>query len=114
MGKMLKNGQEIIIRKAIKEDSEKIIKYMSLIGRESDNLTFGDNEWSMTIDEEEQFIESINRSDNSIMIVGIINDEIVGINSFNGGRRNRIKHIGEFGISVRKSYWNLGVDLHIL
>ena len=38
---ILKSGQELLIRKAVKEDSTKIIEHMSFIGGESDNLTLG-------------------------------------------------------------------------
>jgi RimJ/RimL family protein N-acetyltransferase len=107
--KILKNGQEILIRKADKGDSAKIIEHMYFIGGESDNLTFGGNEWDMPLEKEEQFIEAINKKDNSIMIIALLNDEIVGITSFRGEERNRLRHTGEFGLTVRKPYWNLGI-----
>ena len=62
--RVIKNGKELIIRKAVKEDSAKIIEHMSFIGGESDNLTFGANEWNMTLEMEEQFIETINKKGN--------------------------------------------------
>ena len=29
--------------------------------------------------------------------------------SFSGGQRNRIKHYGEFGITVQKKHWGTGI-----
>jgi RimJ/RimL family protein N-acetyltransferase len=114
MNKILKNGMELIIRKATKEDSVKIIEYMSFIGGESDNLTFGDNELNMSLEKEEELIENMNKKDNSIMLVALIDGDIVALISFSGGERKRMRHIGEFGITVRKAYWNLGVGSVLL
>jgi RimJ/RimL family protein N-acetyltransferase len=106
---ILKNGKELVIRRAEKEDARGMIEYMSIIGGESDFLTFGLNEFKMTLEMEEQIIESINNKDNSIMLVGELEGQIVSIVSMNCSSRPRIRHSGEFGISVRKPYWGLGI-----
>ncbi|MDK2952265.1 MAG: hypothetical protein PWQ77_1930 [Kosmotogales bacterium] len=110
----LKNGEILNIRRVVVEDSSEIIEYINKIAGESENLTFGPGEFKNTPEEEKRFIESINESDNSLMIVGIIKDEITSILNFNSGRRNRIKHVGEFGISVRKDFWNIGVGKEMM
>ena len=43
----LKNGKFIEIRKAKKEDAAELLDYLNLVGGESDNLTFGANEFNM-------------------------------------------------------------------
>ncbi|MCL2560290.1 MAG: hypothetical protein FWE07_07355 [Turicibacter sp.] len=45
---ILKNGQEIVIRKAI-------IDYCNMIGGENGNLLFGKNEFGMTLEQEKVF-----------------------------------------------------------
>ena len=41
----LKNGQNLILRKANGNDAEKMIEYLNTVGGESDNLLFGKNEF---------------------------------------------------------------------
>lgn len=106
---IIKDGRELTIRKAIRSDAAKMVKYVSVIGGESDNLTFGLNEFELTIDKEELIIESMNSKDNSTMIVAEIDGEIVSMLSMSCGTRPRTRHVGEFGITVRKLYWGLGI-----
>jgi RimJ/RimL family protein N-acetyltransferase len=106
---ILKDGREMTIRRATISDASKMVQYVSVIGGESDNLTFGLNEFELTAEREELIIESMNSKDNSIMIVGEIDDQIVSMLSMNCGTRPRTRHVGEFGISVRKPYWSLGI-----
>ncbi len=107
--RVLRDGREIIIRRAVRSDACKMVEYVSTIGGESDNLTFGLNEFDITADKEELIIESMNSKENSLMIVAEVKGEIVSMLSFGGGIRQRTRHVGEFGISVKKAFWSLGI-----
>ncbi|QEK13126.1 GNAT family N-acetyltransferase [Crassaminicella thermophila] len=106
---ILRNGNKLIIRKATSEDAEKTANYKTVIAGESDFLTFGENEIAITTEKERESIESINCKDNSIMIIALLDDEIVGLIVFRGGDRVRVRHVGEIGVTVRKSHWGLGI-----
>ncbi|KDR95236.1 Protein N-acetyltransferase, RimJ/RimL family [Peptoclostridium litorale DSM 5388] len=106
---ILKNGKEIIIRKANPKDAHNIIQYKSLVGEEPDYRTFETDEMDFNIKREECSIESINVKKNSLMAVALIDGEIVGLIVFRGGERNRIRHVGEMGITVRKPCWGLDI-----
>lgn len=105
----LKNGQELITQKAKPEDAKEILEYLNIIGGESDNLLFGKNGFSMTIEQESNYIKNINSSNKSCMLIGRINGIIVSVVSISGSERERIAHRGEIAVSVRKDYWNLGI-----
>ena len=47
------------IRKATAFDAEKILEYCQVIGGESDNLTFGAEGVSITIDREKEYLDSV-------------------------------------------------------
>lgn len=111
---LIKNGQKLIIRKAAKEDAAEIVEYMLAIGGESDNLTFGKGELKMTLEAEENFIEDINSKDNEIMLIVLLENKIIASAALRAGDRNRVKHVGEFGITVRKAYWGLGIGSALL
>lgn len=109
-----KNGREIIIRKATKEDANSLISYIQSIAGESDFLTFGEGEFNLTIEQEEGFIEECLKSENMLCIIATMNDKIVGNLSFRVGQKPRIKHTGELGVSVLKDYWGLGIGKYLM
>lgn len=110
----LKNGKTAILRSPIKEDAQAMIDYLNIIGGESDFITFGKNEFSMSVEAEQDYIERINSMDNSKNVLIIIEDEIVGIASINSVQKERMKHNGTLGISIRKKYWGIGLGSEIM
>lgn len=113
-GIKLANGQALTIRKAQSEDAATIIHFIDQISKESDYLTFGEGEFGISEEEEVKFIQDMANSDNRLMICGFIEDKMVGQLSFSGGARPRIKHTGEFGVSVLKTYWGLGIGTALI
>lgn len=111
---ILSNGKKVIIRKAKKEDAEELIKFINVISYESDFLTFEPGELKLTKELEESIIEEYYNSDNKLFLVAEIEGEIIGNLSFKGGSRQRLKHTGEFGISVKKEYWNMGIASQLI
>lgn len=107
--KTLKNGEPYLIRKAEIEDAKAMVAYVNQIAGESDNLTFGPGEFGMTVEDEIAFIDSVNRSDNQLILLAVYEGRIIGNLSFRAGGRPRIAHSGEFGISVLKEFWGNGV-----
>lgn len=105
----LKDGQDLLIRPAKRDDAEDIIQYVNLVCTQSDNLTFGKGEFDITLEKEKELIDSIACSDNQLMLTAYLEDRLVGFLNFSAGSRPRIKHAGEFGVSVLKEYWGLGI-----
>lgn len=110
----LKNGKTAILRSPIKEDAQAMIDYLNIIGGESDFITFGKNEFSMSVEAEQDYIERINSMDNSKNVLIIIENEIVGIASITSVQKERMKHNGTLGISIRKKYWGIGLGSEIM
>jgi len=48
-------------------------------------------------------------TDNALFLVATRDGEIVGSLAFAGGARPRVRHAGEFGISVVQSCWGEGI-----
>ncbi|MEN2256493.1 GNAT family protein [Paraclostridium benzoelyticum] len=110
----LKNGKTAILISPIKEDAQAMIDYLNIIGGESDFITFGKNEFSMSVEAEQDYIKRINSMDNSKNVLIIIEDEIVGIASITSVQKERMKHNGTLGISLRKKYWGIGLGSEIM
>jgi RimJ/RimL family protein N-acetyltransferase len=110
----LKDGRQLTIREATGDDASALIEYVEAISGESNFISFGPGEFGMTVEEEVKFLEGSRSKDNQIYLVAEIDGEIVGSTNFTGGRRPRMAHTGEFGVSVRKAYWGLGVGSALL
>jgi len=105
----LKNDRILVIREAAVEDARAILDYVEGISGESDHLSFGPGEFELSVPEEEDYLRKCRESDNQLYIIGLIEDEVVSALSFSAGRRTRVLHSGEFGLSVRKRFWGLGI-----
>lgn len=105
----LKNSEILILRKPITSDAEEIIDYLNIVGGESDNLLFGANEFHFTVEKEREYIENLNNTPHTIMILAFIENDLVGIGQISGNDRKRIAHNCELAISVRKKYWGKGI-----
>lgn len=104
---------EVIIREAKKEDAKRLLELMKIFGSESDNLTFGSEGMNLSVEEEEAFLENKHLSDNSVMYVATVDDEIVGSATVSG-YTNRMAHRANLGISVLKKYWNQKIGTKLM
>src|SRR5690554_574334 len=111
---VLKNGEEVIIRKAHSEDASRVIEYIKKVANESDCLTFNTEEFNKTIEEEKELIKNTNQKENCIFLIAEVKEKIVGMLNFNASDRSRIRHMGEFGISVLKEFWGQGIGSLLL
>ena len=105
--------EEFDIREATPEDAEKIIAYLAQVGGETDYLSFGKEGLPISTEEEEKFIQNINKEEHSVLYVVWKNGEIIGDASLSGFSR-RMSHRAEFGISVVKSEWGQGIGSALL
>ena len=105
----VKNGLVVTFRRPEIADAERILEYLDVIFGESDNLLFGAGEFSMSVAEEEKYIENANNSKGSLLLLGVVGDEIVSIANIDSSKQKKIAHNAEIGISVRKSHWGIGI-----
>lgn len=106
--------KNITIRKASVEDAQAIINYLDQIGKESDNLTFGEEGIGYTLEDEEKMIQGYEENLNSTMFIAFDSDQVVSIGNLSASKRERTKHVSVLGISVLKSHWNLGIGKQMM
>ncbi len=105
----LKNGKELLIREAEPEDAEKILEYLNIVGGESDNLLFGKDEFTNTLEQEREFLKSQKAEEKSLMLTGWIAGELASVCSLSALTfRVRCAHRGSIAVSCRKKFWNTG------
>lgn len=75
---------------------------------------FEKGEFSLTIEQEMEYIKAINNDKNTLMILGIINNNIVGVGQISSSDKKRILHNSELAISVKRDYWNSDIGSAII
>ena len=103
----------INIEKAASRDAALILEYLKQVGGETDNLTFGSEGLPFSVETEAEFIAGMENSCDNIMLIAKDSDKIVGCASLSRLPR-RMKHRGDFAISVAKEYWNRGIGSQLL
>ncbi|HLI90014.1 MAG TPA: GNAT family N-acetyltransferase [Ktedonobacteraceae bacterium] len=111
---LLKNNLQLTLRRAEPNDAENILAYLDQVAGESENITFGPGEFGMSVEEERAFLLQTAALPTSLYLIAEIAGEIAGVLTFSAGRRPRLRHAGEFGMSVLRKYWNLGIGSHLL
>ena len=104
---------DIRIEKAAPGDAAILLEYLRQVGGETDNLTFGPEGMPFSVEAEAEFISNMENSSDDIMLLAKSDDKIVGCASLYRLAR-RMKHRGDFAISVAKDYWNKGIGSQLL
>jgi len=111
---VLRDGRTVHLRRARPQDAAAILAYLCRAGAETINLTFGPEGPGISEAEERGYLERVAASDNSLAVVALAGDEIVAALTFDGGQRARLRHAGEFGISVLQAYAGYGLGRALL
>lgn len=110
----LKNGKELSIEQAAPKDAEEILAYLNQVGGESHNLTFGKDEFTLTVDEEAKLLQQIQEHPLDQMWKGVVDGKIISVLNFQSFPKKRQAHRGGLGISVLRSYWQMGIGKAML
>ena len=106
----LKNGKEAWLKNGEKSDGRAVFENFSLTHAETDYLLSYPDENSYNPEEEAQFLENKEISLNEVQIVAFVDGEIVGTAGIDAmGTKYKVRHRAEFGISILKKYWGLGL-----
>lgn len=107
---ILKNGEECLIRSAAASDAEAVYDNFNLTHIETDFLMSYSDENSFGIEEERQFLIDREKSENEIELCAMISGHLVGTAGIEAvGKKDKLKHRAEFGISIEEAYWGLGI-----
>ena len=105
----LRNGLELVIREATGEDARSVLEYVKQICGETDFLRFGPGEFGLDEQHQRKFWEESGKTKNKLFILGLINGDIVSALNFAGGQLPRVRHTGEFGLTVQGRHWGAGI-----
>ena len=107
---ILKNGKEALLRNGDKADGKEVFEVFNLTHAETDYLLSYPDENSYDPEQEAQFLEEKTNSSNEIEIIAVVDGKIAGTAGIESvGKKYKLQHRAEFGISVLKEFWGLGL-----
>ncbi|MCR5503245.1 MAG: GNAT family N-acetyltransferase [Lachnospiraceae bacterium] len=107
---ILKNGKEALIRNGDESDGNAVFEVFNRTHAETDYLLSYPDENSFTPEKEAGFLKEKAMSSNEAELVAIVDGKIAGLAGIESvGEKYKVKHRAEFGISVLKEYWELGL-----
>jgi RimJ/RimL family protein N-acetyltransferase len=106
----LKDGRACTLRNGTAEDGQALLKIFNLTHTQTDYLLTYPEEHSYTAEDEAELLRRKTDSADEIELLAFVDGAIVGSAGVTCvGRKEKIRHRAEFGISVDKAYWGLGV-----
>ena len=105
----LKNGVEIVIREAKRKDARQLLDTMTRCIMEGEFLITEIEEFNPTVQDQAGWIEMLNSSRNSLLLIATCKNEIIGSIDLKGETRKKIWHNATLGISILKKWQNLGL-----
>ena len=107
---LLKDGNTCLLRAADGGDAQEMLDYFLRAHGETDFLYTYPDENTFTTEQERTYLTEKLASDREIEICALVDGKIVGsagISSF--GSKFKTRHRAEFGISVLRDFWHLGI-----
>ncbi len=106
----LKNGKEALLRNGDHADGAAVFEVFNITHEETDYLLSYPDENSFDPEQEAAFLAEKTKSPNEIEIVAVVDGRIVGTAGIEAvGSKYKLRHRAEFGISVLKEFWGLGL-----
>ncbi len=111
----LENGRHAVIRSAIPEDAEMLLRYLKATASETPFLLRYPDEICMTVEEERAFIQHMIESTRDLMLIAEIDGEHAGNASFSScGSMQRTRHRCNVAIALYRKYWGIGLGRAML
>ena len=107
---ILKDGRACTLRNGTASDGQALLDVFNLTHEQTDYLLTYPGEHSYTAQQEADFLKEKTDSADEIELLAELDGVIVGSAGIGCvGRREKTRHRAEFGISVDKAYWGLGI-----
>lgn len=112
---ILKNGQKCVLKSPEIEDAQEVLNEMKKTSGETNFMARYEDEITMSVEDEQKYLEKLIKSPKDILISAYVDGKVAATSGFNCvGPMDRYQHRAEFGISVLKDYWHIGVGTAVI
>ncbi len=106
----LRDGRSCTLRNGTENDGKEVLEVFRLTHEQTDFLLTYPDEMTFTVEQECQFLHNKEESENSVEILAEVDGRIVGSAGIECvGDRFKTRHRADFGMSIDKAYWGLGI-----
>lgn len=107
----LKDDRTCVLRNGTEADGEALLAVFVLTHGQTDYLLTYADECTMTVEDEAQYLKEKTESPREIEILAAVEGTIVGSAGIDcvDEKKEKVRHRAEFGISVDRAYWGLGI-----
>ncbi len=106
----LKDGRTCVLRNGKEKDGLAVYENFNLTHAQTDFLLSYPEENSMNPAQEARFLQAKTESENEIELLAEIDGQVVGTAGIECvGKKEKVRHRAEFGISIDMEYWGLGI-----
>ena len=107
---ILKDGRACTLLNGTASDGQAILDVFNLTHGQTDYLLTYPGENSHTAEQEAAFLQEKTDSTDEIELLAELDGKVVGSAGISCvGRKEKIRHRAEFGISIDKAYWGFGI-----
>lgn len=108
------DNKNIIIRKCYDTDVKEFARVSVLACSETDYLDYGKEDSAILKKVINTYLSKDLKNSDSLYLVAVIDNKIVGKLSFSKNHQPRFAHRGEFGVSVLKEYQGLSIGTRLI
>ena len=106
----LKDGRTCVLRNGTEQDGQALLDIFLLTHSQTDYLLSYPDEAKMTADQEAAFLKEKKESEDEVEIIAEVAGLVAGSAGISRiGGKEKVRHRAEFGISVDKAWWGLGI-----
>lgn len=105
----LKNGKNALLRSPVVADASALLDYLRITAEETDFLLRYPEECSMTLAQEEIYLERSLQNPNAVMILCQVDGKIAGNCNLARNAKKKTQHRASIGIALTKEFWGLGI-----
>ena len=111
----LKDGRECILRNGTQSDGKAALDNFILAHSETDYLLTYPDEITFSAEEEGKYLQDKTDSNNEVEILAVVDGRIIGTAGVERvGKHEKLAHRCDFGVSIEKEYWGLGIGSALL
>lgn len=107
----LKDGRTCLLRTGVEEDGQAMFDLFAVTHSETDFLLTYADERTFTVQDQAAYLKERSESSREIEVLAEVDGQIVGSAGIGmlDANKEKLRHRAEFGISVAREWWGLGI-----